>query len=125
MPFCSTRVSNELGAGNPKAAQAAVYAGVILTVVEAVIVGVILFCCRSVLGYAYSNEKEVVDYLKEIAPLLSLSVLMDGLLAVLSGMFPSLRSYSFISLFKVTHYIYITLCTSYLPCFTKRIKNIE
>ena len=56
--------------------------------VEAVIVGIILFCCRSVLGYAYSNEKEVVDYVKEIAPLLSLSVLVDGLQTVFCGMAP-------------------------------------
>ncbi|GMN28246.1 hypothetical protein TIFTF001_001978 [Ficus carica] len=84
----STRVSNELGAGNPKKAPIAVYAGVILTVVETVIVGITLFCCRTVLGYAYSNEKEDVDYVKEIAPLLSLSVLMDGLQAVFSGMTP-------------------------------------
>ncbi|KAL5573122.1 hypothetical protein UlMin_022719 [Ulmus minor] len=81
----STRVSNELGAGNPRAAQAAVCAAMVLAVVEAVTVGSILFCCRSVLGYTYSNEKEVVDYVAKIASLLSLSVIMDSLQAVLSG----------------------------------------
>ena len=60
-----------------------------MTAVEAVTVGVALFCCRYILGYAYSNEKEVVDYVAKITPFLSLSVVMDGLQAVLSGLFPS------------------------------------
>ena len=82
----STRVSNELGAGNPHAAQTAVCAAVILTVVEVITVGVALFCCRYVLGYAFSNEKEVVEYVAKVTPLLSLTVVMDGLQAVLSGL---------------------------------------
>ncbi|PON77482.1 Multi antimicrobial extrusion protein [Parasponia andersonii] len=81
----STRISNELGAGNPKAVQAAVVAAMILAVVEAILLSTILFCCRSVLGYAFSYEKEVVDYVAAITPLLSLSVIMDSLLVVLSG----------------------------------------
>ncbi|KAL5573120.1 hypothetical protein UlMin_022717 [Ulmus minor] len=86
----STRVSNELGAGNPWAAQATVCAAMVPAVVEAVTVGSILFCCRSILGYTYSNGKEVVDYVAKIASLLSLSVIMDSLQAVLSGAYVNL-----------------------------------
>ncbi|KAH1248358.1 Protein DETOXIFICATION 9 [Glycine max] len=53
----STRVSNELGAGNPKTAK----------------------------GYAYSNDKEVIDYVAEMAPLLCVSVTADSLIGALSG----------------------------------------
>ncbi|KAJ0099346.1 hypothetical protein Patl1_21399 [Pistacia atlantica] len=81
----STRVSNELGAGNPGAARLAVYVVMILAVSEAVIVSITLFFCRYVLGYAYTNDKEVVDYVIELAPLLCLSVIMDSMQAVLSG----------------------------------------
>ncbi|KAJ0043616.1 hypothetical protein Pint_18703 [Pistacia integerrima] len=84
----STRVSNELGAGNPGAARLAVYVVMILAVSEAVIVSITLFFCRYVLGYAYTNDKEVVDYVIELAPLLCLSVIMDSMQAVLSGRFP-------------------------------------
>ncbi|XP_031253258.1 protein DETOXIFICATION 14-like [Pistacia vera] len=80
----STRVSNELGAGNPGAARLAVYVVMILAVSEAVIVSITLFFCRYVLGYAYTNDKEVVDYVIELAPLLCLSVIMDSMQAVLS-----------------------------------------
>ncbi|KAG4149044.1 hypothetical protein ERO13_D05G319400v2 [Gossypium hirsutum] len=55
----STRVSNELGAA--------------------------LFFSRHVFGYVFSNDKEVIDYVTNRAPLLSLSVVLDSLQVVLSG----------------------------------------
>lgn len=56
-----------------------------LGISEAVVGGTILFCSRNVLGYAYSNEKEVVEHVKEMIPLLCLSIGVDSLVAVLSG----------------------------------------
>ncbi|KAJ6318354.1 hypothetical protein OIU76_013818 [Salix suchowensis] len=53
----STRIANELGAGNPRAARFAVYA----------------------------QRKEVVDYVTTMAPLVCLSIIMDSLQGVLSG----------------------------------------
>ncbi|KAJ4822403.1 hypothetical protein Tsubulata_008941 [Turnera subulata] len=81
----STRVSNELGAGNPQGARVAVIVSLIVSLAEAVIVSIILFACRYVLGYAFSRDKEVVDYVTKIAPLLSLAIIVDSLQAVLSA----------------------------------------
>ncbi|KAK4490544.1 hypothetical protein RD792_001226 [Penstemon davidsonii] len=81
----STRVSNELGAGKPKAAQLVVSAVLALSIVEFVIASIALFFCRSILGYSFSNEKGVVNYVKEMTPFLCASVIMDSLQAVLSG----------------------------------------
>ncbi|GMN28247.1 hypothetical protein TIFTF001_001985 [Ficus carica] len=81
----STRVSNELGAGKPEAARLAVWAAVFLAGTEAVIVSVTLFSCRYVLGYAYTSDKQVVNYIAAMAPLICLSIFMDSLQAVLSG----------------------------------------
>ncbi|KAF3443465.1 hypothetical protein FNV43_RR13147 [Rhamnella rubrinervis] len=64
----STRVSNELGAGNSQAAQKVVYSVMMLAVTEAIVLSTTLFCCRSVLGYAYSNAREVVDYIERLTP---------------------------------------------------------
>lgn len=90
LPFCSTRVSNELGAENPQAAQLAASVVMVLAVTEAVIVGTILFCCRYVLAYAFNSDKDVVNYVSELVPLLSFSIIMDSLQSVLSGeLFPS------------------------------------
>lgn len=81
----STRVSNELGAGNPQMARLAVSAVLILAVGEFALASITMFACRSTLGYAFSYEKEVVDYVKKMTPLLWLSIVMDSLQAVLSG----------------------------------------
>ncbi|KAL4278076.1 hypothetical protein GQ457_03G007170 [Hibiscus cannabinus] len=81
----STRVSNELGAGRPHAARVAVYAGMALAILETLIVSGTLFASRRVFGYVYSNEKEVVDYVTTMAPLVCLSVILDSLQGVLQG----------------------------------------
>ncbi|KAJ9140820.1 hypothetical protein P3X46_031419 [Hevea brasiliensis] len=81
----STRVSNELGAGNPQAARIAVYAVLFLVIVETTVFSATLFASRRVFGYVFSNEKEVVDYVTTMAPLVCLSVILDSLQGVLSG----------------------------------------
>ncbi len=81
----STRVSNELGAGNPQAARVAVFAVLFLAFAETSIVSTILLASGRVFGYTFSNEKEVVDYVATMAPVVSLSVILDSLQAVLSG----------------------------------------
>ncbi|KAM7529806.1 hypothetical protein LguiB_033216 [Lonicera macranthoides] len=81
----STRVSNELGGGNPQAARVAVCAAMFLAVTETAIVSISLFLCRHVVGRAYSNEREVVNYIGVMAPLICLSIVTDSLQAVISG----------------------------------------
>ncbi|XP_010279418.1 PREDICTED: protein DETOXIFICATION 12-like [Nelumbo nucifera] len=81
----STRVSNELGAGNPQAARTAVCAVMFLSLTETTILSTSLYAGRYIWSYAYSNEKEVVNYVKGMAPLISMSVVMDSLQGVLSG----------------------------------------
>ncbi|KAG2253886.1 hypothetical protein Bca52824_084022 [Brassica carinata] len=81
----STRVANELGAGNPKKARMAVYTVMVIAGVESILVGALVFAARNVFGYLFSSEPEVVDYVRSMAPLVSLSVIFDALHAVLSG----------------------------------------
>lgn len=81
----STRVSNELGAGNPQGARIATFAAMFLAVSETTIITTTLFACRNVFGYTFSNEKEVIDYVTTMAPLVCLSVILDSFQGVLSG----------------------------------------
>ncbi|PON75679.1 Multi antimicrobial extrusion protein [Parasponia andersonii] len=105
----STRVSNELGAGNPRAAHLACAAVMILTVFEAVIISSVLLACRSVFGQIFSNENYVADYAAKMAPLVSLAIFFRSFTAVLSGIgtgcgfqklgaFVNLGSYYFLSI---------------------------
>lgn len=97
---CSTRVSNGLGAGNPKAARNAVRVGMVLGMAEAVVTSTVFYFFRHVLGYAYSNEKEVVDYVAEMVPLLCLCVSADSLIGVLSGEFVRVHTPNFRTTFQ-------------------------
>ncbi|XP_075097569.1 protein DETOXIFICATION 2-like [Nicotiana tabacum] len=81
----STRVSNELGSGNPQKALVAVRVAMSLAVAETVVVSTVTFLCRGVLGKAYSNDQQVVDYVAAITPFLCLSIVTDSLQAVISG----------------------------------------
>ncbi|KAH6795263.1 hypothetical protein C2S52_005740 [Perilla frutescens var. hirtella] len=81
----STLVSNELGAGKPEAARFSVYAVLAVATTEFVIAGIVVYLCRGVLGYAFSEEKEVVDYIEEMVPLVCITIIMDSIQNVLSG----------------------------------------
>ncbi|CAJ2637138.1 unnamed protein product [Trifolium pratense] len=81
----SIRVSNELGAGHPRAARLAVYVVVVIALIESILVGAAMILLRNICGYAYSNEEEVVKYVATMLPILAASNLLDGMQCVLSG----------------------------------------
>jgi len=85
MILCSTRVSNELGAGHPRAARLAVYFVFIMAIIEGTFVGAVMIIIRNIWGYAYSNEAEVVQYVAIMLPILATSIFLDALQCVLSG----------------------------------------
>ncbi|XP_075078409.1 protein DETOXIFICATION 16-like [Nicotiana tabacum] len=58
----SVRVSNELGAGQPKAARLAARTATILATIEGILLAIIMVSIRNVWGHCYSNEEDVVIY---------------------------------------------------------------
>jgi MATE family multidrug resistance protein len=81
----STRVANELGAGNPEGARSAVHLVMSIAGTEAVLVTGMLFAAQRILGYAYSSDEEVVTYFTSMVPFVCISVAADSLQGVLSG----------------------------------------
>lgn len=81
----STRISNELGAGKPEGARLAVIAVMLLAILDGLIMGMSLFASRNVFGYVFSDVKEVVNYVKNMAPLVCLSVTVDSIQGALLG----------------------------------------
>ncbi|XP_018503238.2 protein DETOXIFICATION 12-like [Pyrus x bretschneideri] len=81
----STRVANELGAGNPEGARLAARVAVFLAAIETSIETTTLFACRYIFGYIFSKEKDVVDYVIAMAPLICLSLILDSFQGVLTG----------------------------------------
>ncbi|XP_047049730.1 protein DETOXIFICATION 16-like isoform X2 [Lolium rigidum] len=81
----STRVSNELGAGRPRAALLAARVVMLLAFLVGTSEGILLILVRNLLGLAYSKDQEVVAYVAKMMFILAPSVLFDGLQYVLSG----------------------------------------
>ncbi|KAK1610426.1 hypothetical protein QYE76_034099 [Lolium multiflorum] len=81
----STRVSNELGAGRPRAARLAVRAVLFFAISEGLIMSVLLVSVRHIWGHAYSDEEEVVAYVAKMLMLIAVSNFFDGIQSVLSG----------------------------------------
>ncbi|KAG0611524.1 hypothetical protein M758_7G146200 [Ceratodon purpureus] len=81
----STRVSNELGAGNARAAKLAVHVVMSMSAFQATIIGSILVALRFHWGWLYSNEAEVVHHVGTIMPFIACIALFDGIQGVLSG----------------------------------------
>ncbi|KAI4357717.1 hypothetical protein L6164_001649 [Bauhinia variegata] len=81
----STRVSNELGAGNVQGALLALRVMIVIAISEGTIVGLLTILIRNVWGKVYSNEDEVIRYVAKMMPLLALSDFLDGFQCVLSG----------------------------------------
>jgi len=88
--FNSTRVSNELGAGNPERAKHAMN----VTLKLSLLLG---FCFVLALGFGhniwiqfFSDSSIIKEEFASVTPLLSLSILLDAIQGVLSGLNSSL-----------------------------------
>ncbi|PKA61780.1 MATE efflux family protein 9 [Apostasia shenzhenica] len=80
-----TRLSNELGAENPKAARLAVLVAASTVISEGLVVGSALIIGRSLWGRAYSSEAQVVDFVAAMMPWVAFSHLIDGFQCTLLG----------------------------------------
>ncbi|XP_031475743.1 protein DETOXIFICATION 12-like [Nymphaea colorata] len=81
----SIRISNALGAGRPRTSRSAVLVVIILGVMDMLIVSTNLYAFRHQLGYAYSNDKEVILSTTKMVPLIALTSCTDAMQGVLSG----------------------------------------
>ncbi|KAG8662504.1 hypothetical protein MANES_01G113500v8 [Manihot esculenta] len=119
----STRVSNELGSGNPQAARTVVHVVLVISITEAAITSTTLFFTRYIFGYAFSNDKEVVDYVTEVAPLLCLSVIVDSLLAVLCGIARGCGWQRIGAFINLGAYYFVGLPLSVVLCFVLHLRG--
>lgn len=81
----SVRVSNELGAGNPKSAAFSVVVVTALSFVISVILAIIIFCLRHYISYVFTEGEEVSNAVADLSPLLAVTLILNGIQPVLSG----------------------------------------
>lgn len=81
----SVRVSNELGAGHPRAASFSVVVVTALAFVVSAASAAAVMALRHVISYAFTGGQAVADAVSDLCPLLALTLLLNGIQPVLSG----------------------------------------
>ncbi|XP_074566876.1 protein DETOXIFICATION 40-like [Curcuma longa] len=81
----SVRVSNELGAGNPKSAAFSVVVVTAMSFILSVIMAIIVLALRDYLGYAFTGGETVGRAVSDLCPLLAAAIILNGIQPVLSG----------------------------------------
>ncbi|XP_027062613.1 protein DETOXIFICATION 40-like [Coffea arabica] len=81
----SVRVSNELGAGHPKSAAFSVVVVNVISFIICVIAAIVILALRRVLSYAFTEGEVVADAVSDLSPLLALTLVLNGIQPVLSG----------------------------------------
>jgi MATE family multidrug resistance protein len=83
--MCSVRVSNELGAGNPKSAAFSVVVVTVLSFFLSVVISLVILLCRDYISYIFTDGEDVATAVSKLTPLLALTLILNGIQPVLSG----------------------------------------
>ncbi|CAN4117671.1 unnamed protein product [Withania somnifera] len=102
----STRVANELGAGNPDKAKHAMFITLKLSILLAIAVDLVLFFGHNVWASLFSDSAEIINKFAAMTPLLLISFVFDFIQGILSGVTRGCGWQSFA--------MYINLATFYL-----------
>ncbi|XP_020256851.1 protein DETOXIFICATION 40-like [Asparagus officinalis] len=81
----SVRVSNELGAGNPKSAAFSVVIVTTLSFILSVIIAIVILCFRDKISYIFTEGEIVAQAVSDLCPLLAVTLILNGIQPVLSG----------------------------------------
>ncbi|KAA8515497.1 hypothetical protein F0562_018892 [Nyssa sinensis] len=81
----SVRVSNELGAGNPKAAAFSVLMVNLVSLIIAVMEAMVVLSLRHVISYAFTGGETVANAVSDLCPFLAVTLILNGVQPVLSG----------------------------------------
>lgn len=81
----SVRVSNELGAAHPKSAAFSVVVVNTISFIISLIAAVAVLALRHVMSYAFTEGEVVAEAVSDLSPLLALTLALNGIQPVLSG----------------------------------------
>ncbi|KAI4374064.1 hypothetical protein MLD38_012107 [Melastoma candidum] len=81
----SVRVSNELGAGHPKSAAFSVVIVTLSSSLIAIFLAIVVLACRDLISYIFTGGTTVSDAVAQLSPYLAVSIILNGIQPVLSG----------------------------------------
>ncbi|XP_062020333.1 protein DETOXIFICATION 41-like [Rosa rugosa] len=81
----SVRVSNELGAGNPKVAKFSVFVVNGTSILISIVFSAIVLIFKVGLSKLFTSDDDVIEAVSNLTPLLAISVFLNGIQPILSG----------------------------------------
>ncbi|CAN6304471.1 unnamed protein product [Urochloa humidicola] len=81
----SVRVSNELGAGNPKSAFFSMWVVTAVSTIITIILSIVILCLRNYISYMFTEGEVVSNAVADLCPLLAVTLILNGIQPVLSG----------------------------------------
>ncbi|KAG9159730.1 hypothetical protein Leryth_007754 [Lithospermum erythrorhizon] len=81
----SVRVSNELGAGHPRSAAFSVIVVNIISLIISAIAAMVVLALRNVISYGFTDGEVVANAVSDLCPLLAITLVLNGIQPVLSG----------------------------------------
>ncbi|KAK2644469.1 hypothetical protein Ddye_019664 [Dipteronia dyeriana] len=103
----SVRVSNELGAGHPKSSAFAVVVVTTSSFLISVIIAIVVLLLRHVISYAFTGGSTVADAVSELSPYLAISIVLNGVQPVLSGVAVGCGWQAFVAYVNVGCYYFV------------------
>ncbi|KAJ4828856.1 Protein DETOXIFICATION 40 [Turnera subulata] len=113
----SVRVSNELGAGNPKSAAFSVVVVTIVSFIISVIAAIVVLACRNVISYIFTEGETVANAVADLSPFLAITLILNGVQPVLSGVAVGCGWQSFVAYVNVSCYYVVGIPFGYTPGF--------
>ncbi|KAK4759258.1 hypothetical protein SAY87_022389 [Trapa incisa] len=103
----SVRVSNELGAGHPKSAAFSVVIVNLNSLIIATVLAVVVLLFRHSISYIFTSGTTVSDAVAELSPFLAVSIILNGVQPVLSGVAVGCGWQAFVAYVNVGCYYFI------------------
>lgn len=80
-------MGNELGAGHPKSSKFSVIIVTLSSLIISTIIAIVVMVLRDVISYAFTSGATVASAVSELSPFLAVSIILNGVQPVLSGIF--------------------------------------
>ena len=106
--FClifSIRVSNELGYGHPRAAKYSVYVAVSQSLLIGILCMVVVLLARDYIAFIFTSNKEMQEAVSHLAYLLGITMLLNSMQPVISGI-----GFSLLHMYYLCHSIALMGC---------------
>ncbi|KAG6589167.1 protein DETOXIFICATION 40-like isoform X2 [Cucurbita moschata] len=105
----SVRVGNELGHGHPKSAAFSVVVVVAISSLISILVASAVLSFRNVISYLFTDGATVAAAVSDLCPFLAVTLLLNGIQPVLSGVAVGCGWQSFVALVNVCCYYFVGL----------------